>query len=89
MALSGAADVVGLLGDRTSYGVYGDHGGAQQDVQSIQMVMYAGGMRHVVSKTQFRLVDVMPTVAPRHGHPADGSDGRKGIQAAALIPRPA
>jgi len=62
MAFDGAADVVGLLKNRTSYGVYGDHGGAQRDVQRIPMVMYAKGMQHVVRGTPFRLVDVMPTV---------------------------
>jgi len=69
MAYAGAADVVGLLADRTSYGVYGDHGGAQQDVQSIQMVMYAGNMKHVVDSAPFRLVDVMPTVLRAMGIP--------------------
>jgi len=69
MAFSGAADVVGLLGDRTSYGVYGDHGGAQKDVQGIQMVMYAQGMKHMTSNAPFRLVDVMPTVLRNMGIP--------------------
>ena len=30
MAFEGSADVVGLLADRVGYGVFGDHGGAQQ-----------------------------------------------------------
>ena len=34
-----AKGVIGLLRDHTSYGAYGDHGGAQQDVQSIPMVV--------------------------------------------------
>jgi predicted AlkP superfamily pyrophosphatase or phosphodiesterase len=69
MAFDGAADVVGLLKNRTSYGVYGDHGGAQRDVQRIPMVMYAKGMQHVVRGTPFRLVDVMPTVLRTMGIP--------------------
>jgi Type I phosphodiesterase / nucleotide pyrophosphatase len=62
MAFDGAADVVGLLADHTSYGVYGDHGGAQREVQRIPMVMYAKGMQHISSGAPFHLVDVLPTV---------------------------
>lgn len=69
MASNAAPDVVGLLKNRTSYGVYGDHGGAQRDVQRIPMVMYAEGMQHVVRGTPFRLVDVMPTVLRATGIP--------------------
>ena len=49
MAWSGSADVVGLLQDRTSYGAWGDHGGAQKDVQRIPMVFYNPGLRQAVS----------------------------------------
>jgi hypothetical protein len=69
MAFEGAADVVGLLKDRTSYGIYGDHGGAQEEVQRIPMVFYAEGMQHTVRGTKFRLVDVMPTVLRAMGIP--------------------
>jgi hypothetical protein len=62
MASSTSADVVGLLKDRTSYGAYGDHGGAQKEVQEIPMVFYAKGMKAVKSGAPFRLVDVLPTV---------------------------
>jgi arylsulfatase A-like enzyme len=62
MAFDGAADVVGLLKDRTSYGVYGDHGGAQREVQRIPMVFYAEGMTPIKSGAPFHLVDVLPTV---------------------------
>ena len=30
MAAADGPDVIGLLHDKTSYGVYGDHGGAQE-----------------------------------------------------------
>jgi len=70
MASDAGPDVVGLLKDRTSYGVYGDHGGAQQGVQRIPMVMYVKGMQHVVRVAPFRLVDVMPTVLRTMGIPA-------------------
>jgi hypothetical protein len=62
MASPAGPDVVGLLKDQTSYGVYGDHGGAQRAVQRIPMVMYVKGMKHKVSVAPFRLVDVLPTV---------------------------
>jgi hypothetical protein len=69
MAFAGGPDVVGLLKDRTGYGVYGDHGGAQQDVQRIPMVMWAKGIKPAVKGTKFRLVDVMPTVLRNMGIP--------------------
>ena len=67
MASSTGPDVVGLLKDRTGYGVYGDHGGAQKEVQRIPMVMYAKGMKHIDSGAPFRLVDVLPTVLRNMG----------------------
>jgi len=76
MASSTAADVVGLLQDYTNYSVFGDHGGAQKNVQRIPMVMYAQGMKHMTSTAAFRLADVMPTVLYNMGikriAPTDG-----------------
>jgi hypothetical protein len=62
MACAGSAEVVGLLKDRVSYGVYGDHGGAQESVQRIPMSFYMPGIRHSVKSAGFRLADLMPTV---------------------------
>jgi arylsulfatase A-like enzyme len=62
MAWKGSADVVGLMADHVSYGVFGDHGGAQKMVQSIPMAVYTPGMTPVVSSAPMRLVDIMPTV---------------------------
>ena len=62
MASDTSPDVVGLLKDRTSYGAYGDHGGAQKEVQRIPMVFYAKGMSAIKSGAPFHLVDVLPTV---------------------------
>ncbi len=77
MAFSGAADVVGLLADSTSYGAYGDHGGAQEDGQRIPMAIYMPGMRHVTDKSAMRLVDIMPTVLKAMGIlPKARMDGR-------------
>jgi len=77
MAFPGAADVVGLLADNTSYGVFGDHGGAQMDVQRIPMAFYAPGIKHVVTSAKFRTVDIMPTVLRTMGiaptAPMDGT----------------
>ena len=67
MAFSGAADVVGLLADRTLYAAYGDHGGAQKDVQRIPMAIYAKGIHHQVRSTPMRLVDIMPTILKAMG----------------------
>ncbi len=62
MAFEGSGDVVGLLADKTLYAVYGDHGGAQKDVQRIPMAFYMPGISKDTSKAGFRLVDIMPTV---------------------------
>jgi arylsulfatase A-like enzyme len=67
MASSTGPDVVGLLKDQTGYGVYGDHGGAQKEVQRVPMVMYAKGMKHISSGAPFHLVDVLPTVLRNMG----------------------
>jgi DNA-binding LacI/PurR family transcriptional regulator len=63
MAAPYAADVVGLLKDSTSYGVAGDHGGAQRSVQEIPIV-FAGadvGSRAV----EFRALDAAVRIAVR------------------------
>jgi arylsulfatase A-like enzyme len=77
MCFAGSADVVGLLADKTSYGVFGDHGGAQKDVQRIPMVMYAKGITHQVRDKRARLVDITPTILKAMGirqlAPMDGS----------------
>jgi hypothetical protein len=77
MAADHSADVVGLLADRTSYGVYGDHGGAQEEVQRIPMVLWADGIRSERSGAPFRSVDITPTVLRTMGIPLTHSvDGR-------------
>ena len=77
MAADHSADVVGLLADRTSYGVYGDHGGAQQEVQRIPMVFWAHGIDRESPGSRFRAVDIMPTVLRTMGIPLTHEvDGR-------------
>jgi hypothetical protein len=77
MAWEGSADVVGLLKNRVSYGVYGDHGGAQRQVQRIPMTFYMPGIWHAKRTAGFRLVDIMPTVLHTMGiEPTAPMDGK-------------
>ena len=77
MARRNGPDLIGLLHDRTSYGVYGDHGGAQESVQRVPMVFWSTESR--VREQHRRAVqdDRRDADDPRrHGHPADGpTDG--------------
>lgn len=77
MCFDGSGDVVGLLANRTLYAAYGDHGGAQKDVQRIPMAIYAKGIHHQVRSTQMRLVDIMPTILNAMGmRQMEKMDGR-------------
>jgi hypothetical protein len=62
MAAPWSSDVVGLLKDDTSYGVAGDHGGAQKPVQRIPIVFYGAGVGSRDSNAPLRSVDIMPTI---------------------------
>jgi hypothetical protein len=62
MAAPYAADVVGLLRNDTSYGVAGDHGGAQQPVQEIPIVFAGAGVGSRDSLVPMRSVDILPTI---------------------------
>ena len=77
MAFDGSADVVGLLKNRVSYAAYGDHGGAQMQVQRIPMIVSNPNLRRSVNCSGMRLADIMPTVLQHHGYPARGAvDGQ-------------
>ncbi|HET6561052.1 MAG TPA: alkaline phosphatase family protein [Marmoricola sp.] len=68
MAAGYAADVVGLLADDTSYGVAGDHGGAQESVQRIPIVFAGAGVRPgTTPEADMRSVDIMPTILTEMG----------------------
>ena len=68
MAAGYAADVVGLLADDTSYGVAGDHGGAQESVQRIPIVFAGAGVRPgTTPQAAMRSVDIMPTILTEMG----------------------
>ena len=79
MAFTGAADVVGLLADKTVYAVYGDHGGAREEVQRIPMAFYAKGIKHKeLTRNNAKLVDIMPTILKAMGiRPIWTPDGRQ------------
>ena len=70
-------DLIGLLHDKSSYGVIGDHGGAQRSVQRIPIVFYgAGAGAGERPSDRIRSVDIMPTVLRAMGiartYPTDG-----------------
>jgi hypothetical protein len=76
MAAPWALDVVGLLRADTSYGVAGDHGGAQKPVQQIPIVFYGSGVGSADSGYPLRSVDILPTVLTKMGIPLGaGLDG--------------
>jgi hypothetical protein len=76
-AASYGPDVIGLLANAASYGVKGDHGGAQRAVQRIPVVFYGAGVRGGATPSgAIRSVDILPTIL-RHldiatSHPMDG-----------------
>jgi hypothetical protein len=76
MAADSGPDVIGLLHDKTGYGVYGDHGGAQQSVQRVPMVFWTSGVKANPTNESFRTPDVMPTILAAMGlrltYPTDG-----------------
>jgi hypothetical protein len=77
MAADDGPDVVGLLHDKTSYGVYGDHGGAQESVQRVPMVFWTPGMSANATHESFRTPDVLPTILAAMGiDPTSRTDGR-------------
>jgi hypothetical protein len=78
MAASNGPDVIGLLHDKTSYGVYGDHGGAQESVQRVPMVFWSKSLAfHNTNGSRFTTPDLMPTVLRLLGIPVTAPmDGR-------------
>lgn len=79
MAAPYGPDVVGLLRDRTSYGVAGDHGGHQKEIQQIPMVFAGPGIDSGARPgVEARQVDLLPTILDvfELGHdPAHQLDG--------------
>jgi len=58
MAGPAAPDLVGLLADGFGFGRIGDHGGAQERVQRIPMIIHVPGERAAKRMTPMRLMDV-------------------------------
>ena len=86
MAAPYGPDVVGLLHNDTTYGVYGDHGGHQEQVQNIPIIFSWSGLQGGARpSTALRSVDILPTILTTMGIPFDASslDG-----AAAKLPSP-
>lgn len=78
MAAPYGPDVTALLATDVTYGVMGDHGGHNRLVQKIPMVFYGPGVGSHDSRTEIRLVDVMPTILDTMGIAYDkrAIDGR-------------
>jgi len=78
MAAPNGPDAVGLTATDTTYGVIGDHGGANELVQRIPMVFYGPGVSSKDSNRDMRLVDVMPTILKTMGiaYDPDSVDGK-------------
>jgi len=63
MASDEGPDVVARLHDKVSYGVHGDHGGAQESVQRVPMVFWSPSLApRDRSRERFLTPDVMPTI---------------------------
>jgi type I phosphodiesterase/nucleotide pyrophosphatase len=80
MAAPYGPDVVGLLRNRTSYGVAGDHGGHQKEIQRIPIIFAGPGVEPGARpREEARLVDLLPTIldlleVPQDpAHPLDGT----------------
>jgi len=70
MAAANGPDLIGLLHDRVSYGVYGDHGGAQESVQRVPMVFWSPSLAFEnTTGGSFKTIDVMPTILDVMGIP--------------------
>jgi hypothetical protein len=75
LASPNGPDVVGLLHDNVSYGVYGDHGGAQKDVQRVPVVFWSPSMSAVTVNGGFRTIDILPTILQEMDIPAGSMNG--------------
>jgi hypothetical protein len=62
MAAPDGPDVVALLRNDTTFGVMGDHGGHQEEVQRIPMVFSWPGLAATTRTEPMRLADVLPTI---------------------------
>ena len=63
MAGPAAPDLVGLLADGFGFGRIGDHGGAQELVQRIPMIIRVPGERASSRPAPLRLMDLAPEIS--------------------------
>lgn len=74
MAAPYGPDVVGLLRNDTTYGVYGDHGGHQKQVQNIPIAFSWPGLQAGATPGKpLRSVDILPTILRTMGISFDAS----------------
>ena len=77
MAADNGPDVVGLLHDDVSYGAYGDHGGASEEVQRVPVVFWQAGLDDASPSVAFQTTDILPTILRAMGlRPTSRMDGR-------------
>jgi len=79
MAADYGPDVVGLLADDVTYGVYGDHGGHQAQVQNIPIIFSWSGLQAgATPSVPMRSVDILPSILSLMGISFDASsmDGK-------------
>jgi hypothetical protein len=77
LAADSGPDVVGLLHDDVSYGVYGDHGGASEEVQRVPVVFWSAGAKGGASGEDFQSTDILPTILKELGiKPTHKMDGK-------------
>jgi hypothetical protein len=67
MATDSAPDLIGLLADGYGFGRIGDHGGAQEKVQRIPMIIHVPGEPAAILPQPLRLVDIYPEIAKTLG----------------------
>jgi hypothetical protein len=75
MASSSSPDVIGLLADGFGFGRIGGHGGTQERVQRIPMIIHVPGEAPSTSSTPFRLIDIAPEAARVLGLPPTAANG--------------
>ena len=78
MAAANGPDVVGLLADDVSYGAYGDHGSASEEVQRVPMVFWSPSIAYSNhTGARFTTPDVMPTTLRAMGIRTGRMTGRQ------------
>jgi hypothetical protein len=73
MAAPSGPDLVALLADGVGFGRIGGHGGAQEKVQRIPMIIHVPGEAPSTRTTKLRLMDLAPEAARILGLPPSGS----------------